>query len=105
MASKGGTSSVRLDAAESLQLFWLHRHLLAEPNLAGRATNEGNTVGVQGLVDRGGAGLCSCHGDARTCGDGLLREFASVTLAERFDDGGLHRKLDGIERDEPYNVL
>ena len=47
VTSEGSSSSLSLNAAESLQLFWLHRHLLAETNLASSAANERDTVGVQ----------------------------------------------------------
>jgi hypothetical protein len=102
VARKRRTDALGLDAAEALELLGLHRDLRAEAHLARRALDERHTVRVQGLVDRRRAGLGARDGDAVR---GFVCSLGLVPLAERLDDGGLHRELDPVERDEPYDVL
>lgn len=94
-----------LDAAEALELFGLDAHTLAEADLASGTTDERGTVRVERLVDRGGAGLGTGHGDALGLSLGGSGSGGLVTVAEVFDDGGLHSELDPVERHEPNDVL
>ena len=100
---KSGTGPLGLDTAESLQLLGLHRHLLSETNLPGRALDEADTVGVQALVDGGGTALSPGHGHTTSLGSSLS-SLLLVARAKGFDDGGLHGELDEIEGQEPDDV-
>lgn len=96
-------NALSLYAAEALQLFGLHGNLSTKANLARHPLDERDTIRVQRLVDRGGAGLRTVDFEASLLDHlGLL---ALVTLAEILDNGGFHGKLDPIERNEPNDVL
>ena len=94
-----------LDAAEPLQLLWLDGNLSAEANLSGGPLDEGDTIGVQRLVDRGDTRSGLDQGNASSPDGSLVRGATFATLANVLDDSGFHRKLDEVEREEPNNVL
>lgn len=105
MTSQDLARLLSLNAAETLELLGLDAHTLAEADLASGTTNERGTVGVERLVDRGGARLGAGHRD--TLGLSLSGGGSGgfVTVAEVLDDSRLHSELDPVERHEPYNVL
>lgn len=105
MTSQDLARLLSLDAAEALELFGLDAHTLAEADLASSTTDERSTVGVERLVDRGGAGLGTGHGDALGLGLGGSGGGGLVTVAEVLDDSSLHGELDPVERHEPNDVL
>ena len=90
--------------AEPLQLLGLDADTSSKSNLPCCSSKESDTVRVQGFVDGSSPRLCAGNGD--TIG-GLRRLLSSLetSVAEIFDDCGLHRELDPIERDEPDDVL
>ena len=94
-----------LDAGESLQLLGLDGNLSTEANLAGSPLDEGHTVGVQRLVDRGSTGSGLDQGDTGSSKGSLGSCAAVAALTEILDDGSLHSKFDEIEREEPNDVL
>lgn len=96
-----------LDTGEPLELVGSHLGGVgAEADLAGSTTDEADTVGVEGLVDGGSAGLGASE---RNLAVSLLSDhlgnLAGLALAEVLDDGGLHGELDKVERQEPDDVL
>jgi hypothetical protein len=95
-----------LDAAEALEFFGLHRdvNLAAKADLASSPLDERYTVGVERFVDRSDTRLGAGERDTGT-GGGLASDLGFVTSTKGLDDGGLHRELDPVERDEPDDVL
>jgi hypothetical protein len=103
VTSERSTSALSLDAAEALQFLGLHRDPATESNLACCPLNEGDTVRVQGFVDRGSARLCAA--ERNTLGVGVGGLLGNATSVERLDDRGLHGELDPVQRNEPDNIL
>jgi len=92
-ARQSGTDALGLDTAESLQLLRLHRYLLPKPDLAHGTLDERHTIGVHGLVYRGGAGLGASNRDTFHSG---LSNLLQTTVTEELDDSALHGELDPI---------
>lgn len=105
IASEGGTGVVSLNAAEAGKLVGINVDLLTKANFPSRTTQEGDTVGIEGFVDGGSAGLSSVERNIATLSpDHLFLGFALPTLAKRLNDSRFHGKLDQIERKEPDNI-
>ena len=102
MTCENATSARGLDGTEALKFFGLHGDLRAEADLAGSTADEGDTVGVHGLVDGGSTGLCASQGNTFR---GLGRNDLVVAVTDPFDDGSFHGEFDQIEGEEPNNVL
>jgi len=93
-----------LDAAESLQLLRLDGNLSTKANLASGSLDEGHTVRVQRLVDRGSTRNGLDQGNASSSEGSLRGGTTLAALADILDDGSLHGKLDKVEREEPNDV-
>ena len=104
MASQSLTGLSGLDARETLKFVALDADPATKANFACCATDETDTVRVEGLVDRSSAGLSTGDGDTRFAGLGLLVLLGLAPLAQVLDHGRLHCELDPVERKEPNNV-
>lgn len=96
-----------LDATQPPELVGGHPGgIAAEADLAGSAADEADTVGVERLVQGGGARLGA---DERNLASGGLGDgggdLALLAGTEVLDDRGLHGELDQVEREEPDDVL
>lgn len=103
IASQCLADTLSLDTAKSLQLLRLDQNPTSEADLASSALNEGDTVRIHRLVDRGSTRLCACHGNTS-----LIRNFDSgqfVTCTQFLDNSRLHCKFNQVEREEPDDVL
>lgn len=105
MTRQRDTGLSRLDAAEPLQLLGLDRYLLPKSHLARGTLKERHPVRVQRLVE--GRGTGDSPRELQTDPAWLRLEPAldRCVNTEPFDDGGLHRKLDPIQRYEPNDIL
>lgn len=103
VACESLASALGLDAAEPLELLGLDRDSASKADLAGGAFDEGDTIGVEGLVDRGGAGLGADQGNTAFLGS--LGGSERVASTELLDDGCLHGELDQVKGEEPDDVL
>jgi hypothetical protein len=91
-----------LNAGKALQLLRLHGDFLSETNLPGGTLDERYTVGIEGFV-HGGRTRLRANQRYTLCLDCL--DVFEVALSDGFNDGGLHGKLDPVERDEPDYIL
>jgi hypothetical protein len=94
-----------LDRAEALEFFGSDRHLATKTDTTSGALDERHTVRVEGLVDRGSAGLSTSDRNTTRRRSRFVCYLPLATFADGFDDGSLHSELDPIERKEPDNVL
>ena len=105
MASEYGARLRSLKAREAAEFLGLDRNLLPEADLVSGTAQEGDTVGVERLVNGGSTRLSA--GDRNAAGRlaRLLAEGGLVTLAQVLDDRGLHCELNQVHGQEPNNVL
>jgi hypothetical protein len=92
-----------LHTAEPLQFLRFDRDPASKPDFTGSTLDEGDTIGVQGLVDRSGTRLSTRYRHTT-----LVRRLNGgdfVTCTQPLNDSRLHGKFDTIEGQEPNNVL
>ena len=105
MTSKGLARLCSLDACKPLELSLAHLHALpAKADLTRRALDKRHTIRVQALVDRAHAGLRPRHRHAVGRAGDLLVQLGLVPPAQVLDHCCLHRKLDQVKWQEPYDV-